>query len=67
MLLKQTKSIMNYEEATKLYQLRLAQIHLSVIYEFEFLQRLGRRGLEEFRDNILDDIIELRKIIKNAQ
>ena len=58
---------MNYEEATKLYQLRLAQIHLSVIYEFEFLQRLGRRGLEEFRDNILDDIIELRKIIKNAQ
>ena len=50
-----------------MYQLRLAQIHLSVIYEIDFLQRLGLRGLEEFRDTILDDIIELRKILKNAQ
>lgn len=58
---------MTYEEALKLYQLRLAQIHLSVIYEIDFLQRLGTRGLEQFRNSILNDIIELRKITKNAQ
>ena len=58
---------MTHEEALKLYQLRLDQLHISVIYEIDFLQRLGIRGLEEFRDGILDDIIELRKFISNAQ
>lgn len=33
------------------------QIHLSVIFEDNFIQNLGRRGLLEFQDETLDEII----------
>lgn len=33
------------------------QIHLSIIFEDNFIQNLGRRGLLEFQDETLDEII----------
>jgi hypothetical protein len=57
---------MTNEEARNLYRLRTQQLHLTVIYEAEFLQKIGKRRLEEMRDNLLDELIYLRKYLKNA-
>ncbi len=41
-----------------------AQIHLCVVYEIDFIQRLGnRRELEEYRDRILDKINDERRLL----
>ena len=37
------------------------QIHLSVIFENNFIQSLGRRGLLEFQDETLDEIILIER------
>jgi hypothetical protein len=38
--------------------LLIQQIHLTVLFEDNFIQQIGsRRSLFEFRDNILDEII----------
>jgi hypothetical protein len=57
---------MTNEEARNLYRLRTQQLHLTVIYEAEFLQKIGKRRLEEMRDTLLDELIYLRKFLKNA-
>jgi hypothetical protein len=36
------------------------------IYEKDFLEKMGKKGLEEFRDELLDEILKLRKIIRNV-
>jgi hypothetical protein len=52
---------MTQEEARNQYRLRTQQLHLTVIYEAEFLQKVGKKRLEEMRDAILDGMIYLRK------
>ena len=37
------------------------QLHLSVIFEDNFIQNLGRRGLLEFQDEILDEILFIER------
>jgi hypothetical protein len=54
---------MTQEEARNRYRLHIQQLHLTVIYEDEFIQKIGKRRLEEMRDVILDNIIYLRKYI----
>jgi hypothetical protein len=54
---------MTNEEARNRYRLRIQQLHLTVIYEADFLQKISKRRLEEMRDDMLDDIIYLRKFI----
>ena len=52
---------MTQEEARNRYRLLTQQLHLTVIYEAEFLRKLGKKGLEEMQDVILDGMIYLRK------
>jgi hypothetical protein len=54
---------MTQEEARNRYRLHIQQLHLTVIYEDEFIQKIGKRRLEEMRDVILDNMIYLRKYI----
>ena len=37
------------------------QIHLTVVFEDSFLKEMSKRGLLEFQDNILDEIIFIDK------
>ncbi len=54
---------MTKEEARNRYRLHTQQLHLTVIYEAEFLQKIGKKRLEEMRDAMLDNLIHLRKYI----
>jgi hypothetical protein len=54
---------MTQEEARNRYRLNTQQLHLSVIYEDEFLKKVGKKRLEEMRDAILDNMIYLRNYI----
>jgi hypothetical protein len=54
---------MTMEEARNRYRLHTQQLHLTVIYEDEFLQKVGKRRLEEMRDAMLDNMIYLRNYI----
>ena len=42
-------------------------LHFTVIHEDDFIRRIGRRRLNEMRDEILDFIIDLRNQIKNVE
>jgi hypothetical protein len=42
-------------------------IHLTVIYEDDFLKKVGKRRLEAIRDDTLDFIIDLRFQIKRLE
>ena len=52
---------MTQEEARNLYRLRSQQLHLTVVYEAEFIQKVGIKQLEVIRDALLDSMISLRK------
>jgi hypothetical protein len=43
------------------------QLDVINLFEVEFHAKLGRRGTEEYRDMILDEIITLKKFIKDAK
>jgi hypothetical protein len=58
---------MNKEELKHLNDLKIyyQQLHLTVIYEFDFIKKLGSyRDLIQYRDDILDKINEKRRILK---
>jgi hypothetical protein len=44
--------------------LREQTLELSYIYEKDFQKKLGIRGLQEFRDEQLDEILRLKEQIK---
>ena len=46
---------------------RIDILHFTVINEDDFIMRIGRRRLNEMRDEILDFIIDLRSQIKNIE
>ena len=46
---------------------RIDILHFTVINEDDFIMRIGRRRLNEMRDEILDFIIDLRSHIKNIE
>lgn len=48
-------------------EIKKQAIHLSVIYESDFLNQLGRRGLLELRDELLDNINLLTKELDDLQ
>jgi hypothetical protein len=43
------------------------QLDVINLYQAEFFEKLGRRGTEEYRNMILDEIITLKKFIKDAK
>jgi hypothetical protein len=43
------------------------QLDVINLYQTEFHEKLGRRGTEKYRDMILDEIITLKKFIKDAK
>jgi hypothetical protein len=55
------------EKQRRQHQLRRSllfqQIHLTVIFEDSFIREIGRRGLLEYQDNILDEIIFIDKLL----
>ncbi len=43
------------------------QLDVINLFQTEFHEKLGHRGTEEYRDMILDEIITLKKFIKDAK
>jgi hypothetical protein len=43
------------------------QLDVINLYQTEFHEKLGMRGTEEYRNMILDEIITLKKFIKDAK
>ena len=60
-----TKTYMRKRLTTKEVDQRLRllkqQLTLSVLYEANFIENIGKRGLENMRNDILDEINFLRK------
>jgi hypothetical protein len=48
-------------------EIKKQSLHLSVVYESNFLNQLGRRGLLELRDELLDNINLLTKEIEDLE
>lgn len=48
-------------------EIRQQALHFTVIYEEDFIKRMGKRQLEIVRDEILDFILDLRLQIKQLK
>ena len=55
------RKLLTPEEAMLRHRLLKQQLTLTILYEDDFIQKLGFHGLEELRNSILDEIIFLRK------
>lgn len=55
------KKQLTLEEARLRFRLLNQQITLTVLYENDFIEKLGKTGLEELRNSILDEINWLKK------
>ncbi len=59
-MLEKRKLLEQYYQERKIRQ---QSLHLSVIYESRFIEKLGKKRLEYMRDELLDRINELTDII----
>jgi hypothetical protein len=48
-------------------KIRQQALHLTVIYEHEFVEKFGKRGLNDMRDKLLDRINELKNDISQLK
>jgi hypothetical protein len=55
------------QELENLLTLQFQRLHLTKLYEWQFLERMSRRDLEIYRDEILDRIVNIQKIQKKRQ
>ena len=55
------KKKLSDEEAALRFRLLNQQLTLTVLYEEDFIKKLGRSGLENMRNSILDEINWLKK------
>ncbi len=55
------KKQLSLEEARLRFRLLNQQITLTVLYEKNFIEKLGKNGLEDLRNSILDEINWLKK------
>ena len=55
------KKQLTLEEALLRFRLLNQQITLTVLYENDFIERLGKKGLEDLRNSILDEINWLKE------
>lgn len=52
---------MTEQELRKRLKALFDQLHYTVIYEKEILNRISKRMLNDFRDKILDEIIHIQR------
>ena len=55
----------NQKQALQRLDILKQQLTLTVLYPDDFLKKLGKRGTEELINDILDEMNEINKYLKN--